>query len=97
MIGWLARILRPSRPAEGSPDDQPSPLPGWLHGFGVYRESPWHLAGLHNERRGAERRLKKLEQKMGKTGYQIAWGRVEAGLDNFVVLDKDRDVTRRDK
>ena len=59
--------------------------PRYYSGYGVYRESPWHLAGLYNERRSAERRLKKVGPE-----YQIAWGQVREKTDEFIVIDKDR-------
>ncbi len=71
--------------------------PRWFHEFGVYRESPWHLAGLYNERRSAERKMKKLQMKNALTGYQVVWGKVQDDLDNFVVLDKDRGLNHPEK
>lgn len=54
-------------------------------GYGVYRESSWRLAGLYNERRSAERRLRQAGP-----AYQIAWGQVREKTDAFTVIDKDR-------
>ena len=93
MKRWIAFLLPRSFTAWLEQRNLP-PEPRWFNGFGVYRESPWHLAGLYNERHSAERKLKKLEQKYKLTGYQIAWGKVQEGLDNFVVIDKNRDSKR---
>jgi hypothetical protein len=60
---------------------EPDPAnPGWVRGFGVLRDSPWHLAGVFRTKAKAEA----LQDQLGKD-YEVAFGSNRKGSDDFIV------------
>jgi hypothetical protein len=52
---------------------------GWTLGWGVYRTSPWHFAGLHPD----EVTARKEAEELG-SDYRFGYGSNQDGSDNFV-------------
>jgi len=57
--------------------------PGWVRGFGVFRMSPWHFAGLFQIREQAE----SVQQQLGEN-YKVAFGSHRKGSDDFIVDER---------
>jgi transposase len=56
--------------------------PGWVRGYAVVRERPWHLRGIYPTRNEAERALKEAGD-----GYRVAFGDHRPGSDDFIFND----------
>ncbi len=74
-LGWI-----PEAPGLAPTLDKDNP--GYRLGFGVFKKSPWHLAGVFPTCELAEKSAAASEN-----GYQIAWGSHLLGSDTFLVLD----------
>ncbi|MDA9529889.1 hypothetical protein ACM42_15965 [Bradyrhizobium sp. CCBAU 25338] len=53
--------------------------PGWVRGWGVLRNAPWHLAALTQDRPRAE----EIRSTLGP-GYEVRFGSLGPGSDDFV-------------
>lgn len=56
--------------------------PGWVFGWAVVRNSPWHLAGIHPDEQSARANARGLGD-----GYQVEYGCYRLGSDDFISGD----------
>ena len=69
---WLLREL------QRDPNDQ-----DWGKGWGVYRNTPWHLACVYNSEAVAVSEAVRLGQ-----GYAVSWGAHKLGTNQFIITEK---------
>lgn len=53
--------------------------PLWVKGWGVYRDSPWHFAGIFSTREEAEQKRDTIG-----TDYKVAFGSRRLASDDFI-------------
>lgn len=56
--------------------------PGWVLGWAVVRNAPWHLAGVHPDEQSA----RSIARGLGET-YRVKYGSHRLGSDDFVSGD----------
>ena len=58
---------------------------GWVRGWGVLRNSPWHLEGIFPTKEDAEQRRKALGGE-----YVVAYGSRRLATDDFVFASSEQ-------